>query len=1034
MKRYAVYLFLLSSINLVSLSAQFRDYTTFPTDVGAHFNFGEGTVTDIKEDWNGFIWLSTTNGLYRFDGTEVKRYERDDKIIPHSLVYSLLIDDEERVIWLATRGGLAKFDPENETSTIYRNDPQDPTSLADDLVRRVIKDREGNIWVSCVNRGLDLLVKDSIYFKHYFFDYPHIDRLHNMDHQLNLSDLNSFTVLTQDAIQDQVFWLGGPFGLIKFDAAEASFDWLDSPLKVMDEKTPESPIVELFARGDEIIVGHTAGAYIFNAQNQKITLLNTSTIKGDLIRATKITEEDGLIHIAFRNGLLQMDGDSKKVLNKWHDDPSLNQIYGVQLRDRNGGTWLYSSGLLQRSQDLNYPVQGYFLPEDHRQTPAIVKPLSDKYLILFTNQTASYFLFDLKSNQWIENPFRWSGRPSSISWQDFARLDSTHIMLLSRDKLFILNVYNGSIYEKKTDLELVRPRFSTILIDGNKDLWLGSLDHGLFRIHLPSGVSEHFSHVFNSERNSSAYTWITKLHHDKTGNIWIRLGRGFSVHQTSQSFKNFPIGEYAGHTFRYVRNFAENSRGEIWLSSEDRGIGKMSSTNLSQGITDFFTTNDGLGSNNIMKIAFDQNDVLWILSDIGIETFNPATREIQKMTWSLGIPHTDDFFFLPNGMVALTLEAGGIGLFHPGLLREKRPPPMPYLTKVRVRDRVIYQGNRSELNRLNILTKRDYLGFEFSALGFLNPKEFAYQLQGVDDDWIETTERQTASYSNLKPGNYNFLLKARNIGGMWSATNNIAVVMPPHWYETLWFKSLVLLLILASIYFIYRWRVDSIRQKERLKSEFQQKLNDVEMQALRAQMNPHFLFNSLNSIEHFIIKNQTREAVDYLNRFSRLVRIILQHSRTKVVTLKDEIDALKLYLDLENLRFKNKFHYSVNIDPTLNQHDIEVPPMLLQPFVENAIWHGLLHKKEPGNLMISIRKDRDRLICIIEDDGVGRRSSEKLKARSNPHRRSMGMNITRNRLDILNHENQGSATLDIKDLYSDLGESKGTRVEITLPA
>ncbi len=1028
--RIIVLLFLLIGFQDRCLKAQDETYQTFPIAIDEIFDFGDGVITEIQEDWNGFIWIATTNGLFRFDGTEVKRYDTNTNpdIIPHSFVYSILVDHDEQVIWLGTRRGLARFDPASETSILYFSDPTDPSSLADDLVRKLIKDRDGNLWMSCVNRGLCLFDPEKERFTNYFFEYDRIGELHQLDPQINLSIINSITTFVQDAVNDHVFWLGTPFGLIRFNAQTAEFNWIDHPFSQVDEVTPESSIVEIYALEGRVVVGQSQGAYIYDIDTENITILNT----GELARVTKIRQTKAGLQMSFRNGMMTVAMPEMKVIQRWIDHPELQQSHGILLVDSWDRSWIYSSSRLKLDQGFPQFVKGYLLPIGHRKNPSVTKRLTDDQIIQFTDEHKYYYTFSLSQKVWQVNSFFGEDLDESVQWQDFVRIDKTTSLLLTREELFYFNHRNGRLTKLELNLDLVRPRFRKLLLDYPK-LWIGSLDHGLFQFDLETHKIEHYSLVFNTVNNSSAYTWINELFEDSKQRIWIRLGRSFAVYnKINQSFSHFPIEEHSNRTFRYIRNFAEDNRGSIWISSEDQGIGRVGEE-IAEGIVQHLNVEDGLSSNNISQIAFSPAGRLWVLTDLGIDTFDPESGMLRKTSWNIGIPKSSHLLFLQEDQVAITWNLGGVAIFNVNLLQAEHKPPRPYLTNVRVRDQSVLSGTAVEGKDISFQTRRDYLSFEYSALGFINPKEFAYKLEGVDQDWVQTSQRRTVTYSNLKPGQYILLLKARNAGRHWSEDQQISFELLPQWWETLWFRGLILWLIGLITYLLYRWRLYTVRQRDRIKSDFQQRLNEVEMQALRSQMNPHFLFNSLNSIQHFIIKNQPKEAVDYLNRFSRLVRLILQHSRAKLVTLKEELDALRLYLDLENLRFKNKFSYEIVIDEDINQNDIEIPPMLIQPFVENAIWHGLLHKTEPGKITIKIMQRGEHLTCMVEDDGIGRAASGTIRAKSNQHRKSMGMSITQNRLDIINHEQRGRAAVDIKDLWYEDGRSKGTRVEITLP-
>lgn len=217
------------------------------------------------------------------------------------------------------------------------------------------------------------------------------------------------------------------------------------------------------------------------------------------------------------------------------------------------------------------------------------------------------------------------------------------------------------------------------------------------------------------------------------------------------------------------------------------------------------------------------------------------------------------------------------------------------------------------------------------------------------------------------------------------------------------------------------------QKKAELKLIYEKKISELENVALRSQMNPHFLFNSLNAIKFFILSNQNNQAANYLNRFSKLIRLILEHSKESLIDLNNELKALKLYLEIESTRFDDSFSYNIQIDEDVNADTLLVPPLLLQPFVENAIWHGLLPKKNAEKLLqISILKRKENYLFIIEDNGIGRASSNKKKSADKNLRRSFGMQITQERIDLYNNNTQGNIKLKIIDLPA----NSGTRIEI----
>lgn len=221
---------------------------------------------------------------------------------------------------------------------------------------------------------------------------------------------------------------------------------------------------------------------------------------------------------------------------------------------------------------------------------------------------------------------------------------------------------------------------------------------------------------------------------------------------------------------------------------------------------------------------------------------------------------------------------------------------------------------------------------------------------------------------------------------------------------------------------------------ERILMETKQQMADIEMQALRAQMNPHFIFNCLNSINRYIVKSDQATASLYLTRFAKLIRLILDNSNNKTVTLSNELEALKLYIEMESIRFEKQFTYKIEVDTDVHPDHVYVPPLIIQPYVENAIWHGLLHKEEAGQLSVRIvRKAPSLLECVIEDNGVGREMARELKSKSASSGKSLGMKLTESRLALLNKHSDWNASVEIIDLRNAEGLPAGTKVILRIP-
>ncbi|MVM28456.1 hypothetical protein GO755_00325 [Spirosoma sp. HMF4905] len=219
-----------------------------------------------------------------------------------------------------------------------------------------------------------------------------------------------------------------------------------------------------------------------------------------------------------------------------------------------------------------------------------------------------------------------------------------------------------------------------------------------------------------------------------------------------------------------------------------------------------------------------------------------------------------------------------------------------------------------------------------------------------------------------------------------------------------------------------------------LRTDFERRAAEAEMAGLRSQMNPHFIFNCLNSIKLYAIENESEKASEYLTKFSRLIRMVLENSRSERVTLQNELETLRLYMDMEAMRFKQKLSFRIDVAPDVDARFLEIPPLLIQPYVENAIWHGLMHKPTGGTVHVKATLPQETLLQLtITDDGVGRARSAELKSKSASHRKSFGLKMTSERISLVNQIYQTQTQAQIMDLVDSFGEPCGTKVILEIP-
>jgi hypothetical protein len=382
--------------------------------------------------------------------------------------------------------------------------------------------------------------------------------------------------------------------------------------------------------------------------------------------------------------------------------------------------------------------------------------------------------------------------------------------------------------------------------------------------------------------------------------------------------------------------------------------------------------------------------------------------------------------------------------FHTDSLISNREPPDLILRDFLVFDQSHKMlGDGGQILPLHLTYKENYLTIQFSVVNYTESEHntVRYIMEGLDEQWNTRSGIHQVSYTNVPPGEYTFRILAANNDGVWNEkeTRISIIIKPPFWQRT-WFYLLLGSIAATMIAFMYNYKLtQSIKQnkllaeKETLKAEAEKQLAQLEMTALRAQMNPHFIFNCLNCINRFIIVNDNDTASEYLTKFSKLIRQVLDNSRGDKTRLATEIETLKLYIEMESLRFSDKFDYSITVDPELEKDEYLIQPMLIQPYVENAIWHGLMHRKEKGKLQLTFIKKGNTLLVEIEDNGVGRAMAKSIKESQLVQKKSHGMKVTAERMSLLSKKMNVPVEAAVEDMYDGDQHALGTKVKLTLP-
>lgn len=485
----------------------------------------------------------------------------------------------------------------------------------------------------------------------------------------------------------------------------------------------------------------------------------------------------------------------------------------------------------------------------------------------------------------------------------------------------------------------------------------------------------------------------------------------------NESLRNFQPNYFEDQE---ITALAEDRSGTLYVGTKGKGVYL-----LKAGKWQNMTEKEGLVSNYCRTISVDSSGVVFLVMHGGVHYFRTSNpKRVRRLTISNGL-FTNEVIGLANvnNHLFVGTKSGLISLSSAELFKEDEKHPI-YLKEMVVNNRP-YKKRFVDFGANSYRFYIDILAYKKGG-----NQRYQYQLRGLDE-LPKKSSHEFVEYTKIPPGTYELWVSEIMENGKAATPKKLVkfTVLAPFWQQW-WFLAIVGALIVLIIVLLFRWRLRFSQARTAKRNELMRRLAESQIIALRAQMNPHFIFNAINSIQDFVLNNNTQEAYDYLAKFARLIRLVMQQSNTNFLSLEKEIDWLRIYIELEQLRFRDRFEFILTLDPSLNdQLDISIPNMLIQPHLENAIWHGIMPLKEKrlGKVLLSIRKTDQELEIIIEDNGVGRSEETNLQR----GHVSNGIKLVTDRLEKLRELDQLSFHQEIIDLVEN-NQPAGTRVVIHL--
>lgn len=514
------------------------------------------------------------------------------------------------------------------------------------------------------------------------------------------------------------------------------------------------------------------------------------------------------------------------------------------------------------------------------------------------------------------------------------------------------------------------------------------------------------------------------LHYTSTGKMLVALKSGLFQMNAEEN----GLVPLQGFTENITR-LAEDSDGSVWATTKGDGVFILQKDGSVYNLCDSLN----LGTRRFFDVSVDRYGSIWLASNLGLTRLRKYEGRYFGKTFNMfnGLPSNEIFRIVADSAHLYMSAYDGLCRFPLTADLSNLAPPVVRINSIRVNDNPVMN-----IDQLNLPYNQNTLKIRFDILTFKQAGTsplLVYYVAGLDTN-VHFIREKSLILGNLPPGAYRlFAFAANNDGVLNKAPLVMSFMIARPWWKHPWVIALGSLALLVSGYLGIRKVVQRVRDKEREKARIDRMLTDFHMSALRAQMNPHFIFNCINSIQRFVITNKAEEAYNYLAKFSKLIRLVLTYAEENFITLAQELEVTTLYLELEQLRVQERFTYTINC--AVDANEVEVPVMMLQPYVENAIWHGIMNlpAQKKGQITVSIAwlEPGELLQVVVEDNGVGREEAARLSKNSHI---SKSTNINRKRMEMMKLMSRGDAgRITTEDILDEHNSVTGTRVIMRIP-
>lgn len=937
------------------------------TAFGTRDHLAHEVVLSINQDALGYLWVGTQNGLSRYNGSDFESvaFPASASTPSEPPMIESIYRDQQDLLWIGSRSGqIACYQPSEQRWTgpfLWTNGQRT------EAIFTFKQAPDGAIWfggamgsfgrldASDVSIQVKGQLSNQIRSLSVFKDQLVINNLQLYDSTGRPQSLLNHTaevIFTGNHEQSTHYSLSG--NELHINSGTSKFK-VPLPIELIGEN---NLVFSINSRGALLIASPQVICTI-DADGMLLDQLPISDGQApeNLYLNAIFEDRTGVIWLGTNSGLLKVDRSHFRF-KKWssqHDSRNLSQNYVRTIyRDRNDALWVgFKNGSINRLRENHIEV--YRFPGHTLTTNCAL------------HHSSGQILFGCTEGLFAKSTSESSVRPIS----------------LPGDSLYSV----WSLYEDDAGL-----------------LWVGTLKRGILLLDANLHPLAHFDQLPAKASAINQAVWT--FYKDQRGQIWLGTDNGlkqlfidsaaFSNGRYNQavSFKSVSEKEPFNRIGKHVWHLQEDPSGRLWIGTTDKGISIFNPVDSSFKQLDL---ESGFPFSCISGLCFDQHGFTWVSTINGLFRLDSTLRIVHHYTQGDGLI-SNDFNFKacvtdPAGNLYFGSKTGMIQLNPTDFLETDSAWIQPLIPSLDVLGES-FAHDLQDGDTIELRHNQNFLRMQLALLDFRSSENqvLHYKLHGFDQQvQIRTMAQPYADYTNIPPGTYRFEFSVLdNPKAPTKPSTQIIFVVKPALWQRLPLQLLAgfILLGLFSLFFIAEARAYAARksEEERIKRE----LAEMELKALQTQMNPHFIFNALNAIQHYVVKHDVEKVNAYLGKFSQLMRQILESSKQRFIPLEEEIQLLRNYVDLEQLRFGHRFDYRFEVEMATATSQAEIPSMFIQPFVENAINHGLVHLKQKGVLLIQFSETEDAICCTIDDNGIGRIKSQKIKEEQAAYRsRSM---------------------------------------------